>query len=84
MAASDVKQLQNLLLWARKERIVLSSVQLGSLTVTIERDFGLTPPAATPVPTERKPSIYEQYGGALLNAMEQPADKNEPTVEDDE
>lgn len=75
--------LQALLLWARKERIVLSSVQIGAITVTVERDYGMTMPSQAIVPAQHRPSILEQYAGKLLQT-DQPTDKNEVTVEDDE
>lgn len=88
MATNPTKQLRELLLWARKERIVLSSVTLGNLSITIERDHGLVPPSGPPAAAERKANIYEQHAGplaALLNGEAMPAaEVNETTVEDEE
>jgi hypothetical protein len=64
-ARKQIDELRELLLWARRERIVLSQVTLGPITVTIERDHGITLPS-TPELVERKPNIYEQYAGTLL------------------
>lgn len=83
MANSSVKQLQALLTWARKEKIVLSSITLGNITVTVERDYGLTPPSGTPDTPERRPSIYEQYAGVLNKPAAVAPTSNEPTEEDD-
>jgi hypothetical protein len=83
MSASSTKAIRDLILWARKEKIVLSSVTLGNITVTVERDYGLQPPSGTPDAPERRPSIYEQYAGVLNKPAAVTPTANEPTEEDD-
>lgn len=84
--ATSTKALQGFLLWCRKEKIVVSSVSLGGLTVTIERDYNLQPPKGTTPPVERKQSLYEQMAGRLASQIQQPAAEtaNEPTVIDED
>lgn len=81
---SELDDLQRLLLWAREQRIVLSSVQLGTLSVIVERDHGMKLPSQGLTAAERRPSIYEQYAGKLLESDVPVAQTNEPTVEDEE
>jgi hypothetical protein len=87
MASNNTKALQQLLLWARKEKIVLSSVSMGGVTITVERDYNLQPPAGAQTPAEQKRGIYEQFAGPLAPMLrgEQPtgAATNEPTEEDE-
>lgn len=87
MATNPVKQLQALLLWARKEKIALSSVHLGPLHVEIDRDYGLALPQSPQQPAAEKLNIIEQHAGALLPALrgeQMPVEQvNEPTEEDD-
>lgn len=80
---TTIEQLQDLLLWARKERIVLSSVTLGDVTVSVDRDYGLVPPSGPSSVPERKKSIFEQYAGALMHDEPAPGSL-ETIVEDDE
>jgi hypothetical protein len=87
MATNPTKQLRDLLLWARKEKIILSSVTMGSLHVEIVRDHGLSVPSGPmQAPTERL-NILEQHAGALLPAMRGEdvavSEVNEPTEEDE-
>jgi hypothetical protein len=83
MASSNTKALQQLLLWARKEKIVLSSVTMGGITITVERDYQLQPPAGSQPVQERKQTIYEQFAGSLLRPAESAPTGNEPTEEDE-
>lgn len=83
MGSNPTKALRDLLLWCRKERIVLSQVTIGSVTVVVDRDHGLVPPAAATQTPERKLSILEQYAGPLLKQPEQAPTQNEPTEEDE-
>lgn len=86
MSAASTKAIRDLLLWARKEKIVLSSVSMGGVTITVERDYNLQPPAGAQTPAEQKRGIYEQFAGPLAPMLrgEQPtAQTNEPTEEDE-
>lgn len=87
MASSSTKQLQALLLWCRREKIVISSVQMQGVTITIERDYQLQPPKGVALDSpDSKQSLYAQFAGSLLQQMQQPAapeQKNEPTEEDE-
>jgi hypothetical protein len=85
--AASTKSLQQFLLWARKERIVISSVQMQGVTITIERDYQLQPPKGVTMDSpDSKQSLYQQFAGSLLQQIQQPAapeQKNEPTEEDE-
>lgn len=86
MAASSTKSLQAFLLWCRKEKVVVSSVTIAGITVTIERDCLLQPPASANAPAERKQGIIEQFAGVLapqLRGDAPIATENEPTEEDE-
>lgn len=87
MASNPTKSVRDLLLWARKERIILSSVSVGGVTVEIERDFGMTLPTGTTEPPAPRMNIIEQHAGALLPALRGEnvvvEEVNEPTEEDD-
>jgi hypothetical protein len=87
MATNPTKQLRDLLLWARKERIVLSTVTIGPLHVEIVRDHGLVLPQGTAVEAPARMNILEQHAGALLPALrgegEAVSEVNEPTEEDE-
>lgn len=78
-----VSQLRDLLLWARKEKIVLSTVTLGDLHVEIARDHGMRLTDAPP-PTERRRGIYEQYAGVLIQEDSAQPGSLETLVEDEE
>lgn len=81
----DVSALQELLLWARKEKIVLRDVVIGSLSVIVERDHGLSLPTDKLQAVERRQTLVEQFAGALLPAMQGATQEtNEPTIEDEE
>lgn len=85
MAVNSFKQLREFLLWARKERIVLSSVAAGGIAITIERDHGLAIPSAPSQPQPRRLSLVEEFAGPLLQGMQgDSATTSEPTVEDEE
>ena len=83
---SDADQLRDLLLWARKERIVLRDITIGTVGVTIERDHKMDLPSGAVAVPERKLSLVEQMAGPLLQKLqgEGVPDVNEPTVEDDD
>jgi hypothetical protein len=83
MSASSTKAIRDLLIWARKEKIVLSSVTIGNATITVERDYQLQPPAGSQPVQERKQTIYEQFAGSLLRPAESAPTGNEPTEEDE-
>ncbi len=85
--STDTAAVKDLLLWARKERIVLQQVQIGTVAVVVTMDHRL----AHHDGDERRPTevarqgIIEQYGGALFNPPVTPSeDVAEPTVEDDD
>jgi hypothetical protein len=87
MASSQTKALRELLIWARKEQIVLSSVTLGPLHVEIVRDHRMQLPQGAPSTTNERANILEQYAGTLLPQLrgdDAPVrEVNEPTEEDD-
>lgn len=82
---SDADQLRDLLLWARRERIVLRDITIGTVGVTVERDHRMDLPAGTVAVPERKPSLVEQFAGPLLSAMKgEGVEVNETTEEDED
>jgi hypothetical protein len=87
MASNPTKQLRDLILWARKERIVLSSVTLGSLHVEIVRDHGMALPHSAPAGAPERMNILEQHAGVLLPQLRGDSstvqETNEPTEEDE-
>lgn len=86
MATSSTKALRDLLLWARRERIVLSSISIGGLSVTVDRDYLLTPPSGPVTQQPAAPTnIYQQYAGKILDgiAPEVTTETVEPTEEDE-
>lgn len=84
---SDAEQLQALLLWARKEKIVLRDVTIGAVSVTVERDHKLEVGGKDAPAPPRRPSFVEEFAGPLLQQMQGQSaapETNEPTVEDED
>lgn len=59
--------LRDLLLWARKERIVLGQVTIGACTVTV-LDLGVNRDAQ-PKSRNRAPDIRQMFAGAARGVM---------------
>lgn len=83
----DVDAMKDLLLWARKERIALSQVQVGDVSLVVTMDHRIIRADEDHKPRESgRKSIIEEYGGALFAAPEAAteADTVETTVEDED
>lgn len=85
----DAETIRDLILWARKERINLSHVTVGqiSLIMVDNAALGLELTRRGEETEPKGPGgLYEQYGGALLGAEGAPAavETVEPTIEDDD
>lgn len=81
--------IKDLLLWARKERILLNHVKVGDVEVVVTTDYKLTAPAVAREIGEpaKEPTFREYMAGDLLNppaATRDASDVNEPTIEDDD
>lgn len=81
--------IKDLLLWARKERIMLAHVQVGDVVLTVTRDLRMASADDGRAPAEEaRKSIYEQYAGPLnLDPPPEVAETEptlEPTEEDDD
>lgn len=72
-----------LLLWARKERIAVSSIRVGDVELQL-MDTALA--STTPAPkseSELRQSLYERYGGEVLSAATKD-DEDHASYEDDD
>lgn len=81
---TDTEQVQALLTWARREKIALHDVTVGSVSVTVVADYNLRPPEAVRPATVPRRSMIEEFAGPLLPAMQGGEAKNEPTEEDED
>jgi hypothetical protein len=61
-----VEQIQEIILWLRKERIAYSSLSIGDLMLYGVTDLKLADSRPAPK-TEAPRSAWERYGGDLLN-----------------
>ena len=84
--SDDAETAKALLLWARKERIALAQVTVGSVLLVVTLDHGMRHTDDDRKPSEEaRKGIIEQFGGALFApAPADPASQIEPTVEEDD
>lgn len=81
----DLKTLQDLLMWARKERIALHQVQVGSIAIAgtdrkLESEFVRPGPARD----EAQEGIYQKMAGDLAAQMSNGhANDDTDVIEDD-
>lgn len=71
--SADADEVKDLLLWARSESIVVGSITVGGVTMHLQ-DLRVMPPAPGVSKAELSSagkSLYEQYGGKVLEDMEQ-------------
>jgi hypothetical protein len=84
---TDADTAKDLILWARKERINISHITVGSISLVMVDNHALRELAqpTDPAPDVRQ-GIYAQYGGGLLGGGDAaPAVGTvEPTIEDDD
>lgn len=66
-----IKQVRELILWLRKERIAYTTLTAGGVTIDGVVDGKLE--RAQPAKAERRPTMYEQYGGELMKSGQAPA-----------
>lgn len=80
---TDVEQVKELLLWARKYDVHLVDISLGSVHVTIN-DYAPSGQVMTPRASDEdaRQNLYRQFGGALLDDVTKDSDENS-TIEDD-
>lgn len=89
----DVPAIKDLLIWARRERISISQVTVGGVTIAgvydrkMDADDGRKPMDAAR--EEVRSSIIEQYAGPLMSGISdspdaETAEEVETTVEDDD
>lgn len=70
--ATDDKRIQALLLWLRRERIAITSLQVGAVRIEGVADMALAESAPAEKPkgdVERRTSMWERYGGGALAAL---------------
>lgn len=69
----DLEKIQGLILWARKERISISSLTVGSVSMCLS-DMALSfdsKPSRSPVLTgQNVQDAYKAWGGPLLEQLE--------------
>ena len=78
-ASTDVQQLQELLLWARRERIVLGQVVVGTVQCTVT-DLGIAPPKRKPR-KDQESDLYNVFAPGLRDEL---AAAGLPTGDDDD
>lgn len=72
-ATTDLKAIKDLVLWARRERIAVDALTVGTISMQF-RDLALGGPATTQKSdAEAASTIYEKYGKALFEQAD-PAD----------
>jgi len=66
---ADIDDAKDLVLWARKQGVVLARLRVGA----VELEITAMIPASAPLPSEAeaKQGLYQQFGGELLAAVEQ-------------
>lgn len=66
-ATTDVQAVEDLVLWARSERIALSEVSVGTVRLVMA-DLHLASSLAPPRPTDEqlRDNLYKQFGGDAL------------------
>jgi hypothetical protein len=87
--ASDAATLKDLILWARKERVNITHITVGSCSLVMVDNAAYSHELhrrGTEVEPKGPGGLYEQFGGALLGGDGAPAavETVEPTVEDDD
>lgn len=80
---SDVEQVKDFLLWARKQRIAITQLTVGEVTLVVN-DLGMPDDVKRPEPAPSRKSIYETFGGDALEQATNGVDTVEPTEEDDD
>lgn len=78
---ADIDDAKDLVLWARKQGIVLGRLRVGA----VELEITAMVPASAPLPSEAeaKSGLYAQFGGELLDAVEQET-KAEDTYDEED
>jgi hypothetical protein len=77
---ADLEDVKELVLWARKNGIVLARAKSGAVELDI---LAMGAPSTLPSEAEAKQTLYEQFGGELLAAAEQDAKGEDVYDEDD-
>lgn len=85
--ATDADTAKDLILWARKERINISHITVGSISLVMVDNYALRELAQPRQAEPQTPGgIYQQFGAAVLGGEGAPTPANtvEPTIEDDD
>lgn len=77
---TDLEAIQALILWARKERIVVHEVTVGTVKLVLGADLSLATSVTPPREDAAKHGAYERYGGELLAEVA----RGEEAYEDDD
>lgn len=82
---TDADQIRDLLLWARKERIEIRDLTVGTVSVSVLRDHKMEISADVRDVAKRRPSMLERFAGPLAGAIEShESAMPEALVEEDE
>lgn len=65
------KRVREMILWARKERIVLSMLQIGDIELHIAADLSLVVPPPSLANVKPNQDQYELFGGQALERLRQ-------------
>jgi hypothetical protein len=82
---ADADEVRDLLLWARSESIVVNVITVGSVTLQLQdlRVLPAAPSVSKDDLSQGSQNLYRQFGGKLLEDMEQHAEAA-GVIEDDE
>jgi hypothetical protein len=78
--ADNVERLQGLILWARKERVVIREAQVGDVAISFT-DAGMTADKLPAIALPGNDDPYKRWGGDLLERYTQKASKDLPADE---
>lgn len=76
----SAKQLREIILMLRKERVSFTYLSVGGVTLDGVTDGKLERDVVKPEPTEPRPSMFARYGGELLK---QPQAKPNEVIPDE-
>lgn len=85
MAKSDPnRRVKDLVKFLRTERVSWQALTIGDVTIDGAQDLKLLESLPQRKPAAPERTIYERYGGALIENPAPPAETFLPVVEDDE
>ncbi len=82
---SETEALKEFILWARKNHIAVAHVRIGEAEVSYSDPAAMAPSEPNLSP-EAKPrqSIYQEFGGEMMQPATPATAQNEPTEEDED